>query len=297
MNPDSDQLTRFHLQQQPIRGALVQLQRSHLEALNGRDYPPSIRALLGQCLVATNLMAANLKQAASLTLQARGQGQLQLLMAECVRRDDVHEVRAVARFNSALTATSDSAPLTELLGKAQLAITIEPDGGQRYQGIVAVDQAQLGACLEQYFARSEQLPTKLQLFCTEDGAAGLLLQQMPAAGDSDPAALDDLWQELVTLAATLSADEIIQLPSDVILHRLFHQHHLALSPPRPVTFSCSCSRERTGRAVLYLDAREIDEILDQTGHIALDCEFCSTRYRFTRADIERLLAEQTGSRH
>ena len=50
-----------------------------------------------------------------------------------------------------------------MLGKGTLAITIEPEGGERYQGIVPMDAGNLSQCLEFYFQQSEQLSTKIKL--------------------------------------------------------------------------------------------------------------------------------------
>lgn len=63
-------------------------------------------------------------------------------------------------------------------------ITISPEEGERYQGVVGLEGDTTAACTEDYFMRSEQLPTRLFIRTGEvDGqpaAGGMLLQVLPA---------------------------------------------------------------------------------------------------------------------
>src|SRR5690606_32428755 len=109
----------------------------------------------------------------SLTLQAQGEGQVPLAMAE---GDSEGAVRAIARHAQQALATG----FTDLLSPGRLSLTIDPKGGNRYQGIVPLDGDTLGACLEHYFQQSEQLSTRIWLACDGERAAALLLQELPA---------------------------------------------------------------------------------------------------------------------
>ena len=127
-------------------------------------------------------------------------------------------------------------------------MTIEQsEGGERYQGVVPLVTARLADCLEQYFERSEQLPSRLMLAATPDRAAGLLLQRV-AMGESgtvtERAEADDAWRRLGLLAATISPKELFDLPSRKLLRRLFPEDDIRLFEGAPVFFQCTCSRER-----------------------------------------------------
>ena len=67
----------------------------------------------------------------------------------------------------------------QLLAGGQLAITIDPVKGQRYQGIVPLVEDSLAHSLDAYFRQSEQLGTRLWLSAGDGCAAGMLLQQLP----------------------------------------------------------------------------------------------------------------------
>ncbi len=54
----------------------------------------------------------------------------------------------------------ENADLKTLVGNGYVVITITPSEGERYQGVVGLEGDTLAACLEDYFMRSEQLPTR-----------------------------------------------------------------------------------------------------------------------------------------
>jgi molecular chaperone Hsp33 len=308
--PNTDLIQRFYFAGQPFRGAIVKLQNSFIEALNGHNYPAAINALLGESLTASMLMGIHLKHNARLSLQARGDGPVKLLMAEAVIQQAVdteeaaaqHKVRAVARLTEEAPQTIENHQqgFQHLLGRGQLAITIEPEEGERYQGIVGADQTTLSLCLESYFNQSEQLPTLFQLATSETGAAGILLQRMPhddhQVGENNLNS-NDIWDELIALTSTLTHKELLEVPVEKLLFNLFHEHQVKLSPPDAINFECSCSYQRTGAALMQINPLEIASILEADKEIIMDCEFCSARYRFTKSDIDLLDQQSNQTRH
>ena len=293
----SDVIQRFYFSGQPVRGAIVKLQNSYIESLNGHDYPPIINALLGECLASTLLMGVHLKHQARLSLQARGNGVIHLLMSEAQLKINPgelnqHSIRAVARLKDSYDASAEaSLTLYELIGQGHLAITIEPEEGERYQGIVEAKAGSLSACLENYFQQSEQLPTTMQLITSPTIATGFLIQRMPVEEDKMSISLaqaDNLWREINALAATVSHNELLALDSETLLYRLFHEHAVTLSPAEKVCFDCSCSEQRTGQALLKIGVKEVSALLELDNEVVMDCEFCSARYRFTQSKLQQL---------
>lgn len=278
----TDNATRFLFEDADVRGELTHLETSLREILAIHRYPQPVARLLGEFLAASVLLAGNLKFEGRLSLQVRGDGQLPLVMAEC---SSELQVRALAR--QAHTATS--VEFVELLGSGQLAITVDPASGQRYQGVVPLQENSLAACLQTYFAQSEQLHTWIRLACDGERAGGMLLQQLPATLSTDKLAAEDQWQHAMTLAATLQQSELLDLDQTTLLYRLYHQDPLRLFEPRRVTFDCSCSRQRTLSALATLGSTEVEDILKEQGAVTMDCEFCNRQYRYQRRDLSHLL--------
>ena len=277
-----DRTQRFLFEEADIRGEIVQLDASFRDITAIHQYPPGVSRLMGEFMAAAVLLATTLKFEGKLVLQARSEGQIPLLMVEC---DSELNLRAIAR--GAQEATSHR--FDQLLAGGQLAITIDPTRGKRYQGIVPLVEDSLAHSLEAYFRQSEQLGTRLWLAAGENGASGMLLQQLPAQLVEQREARQQQWEHTYTLAATVKDEELLDLSAPEVIHRLFHQDPVRLFEPLPVAFSCNCSRERTLNALASIPAAEIRELLEELGSITMDCEFCNQQYRFVREDLDHVL--------
>ncbi|TGD74275.1 Hsp33 family molecular chaperone HslO [Mangrovimicrobium sediminis] len=283
----ADQSQRFLFEGADIRGETVQLEGALREILGLHQYAPGVGRLLGEFLAAAVLLSTTLKFQGRLTLQARSEGQVPLIMAEC---DSELQIRGIAR--GAQEATAEQFDL--LLGGGQLAITVDPLKGRRYQGVVPLGEDSLAHSLDAYFRQSEQLGTRLWLACDGQRAGGLLLQQLPAQLAQDPELRAQHWEHACTLAATLESTELLALESREVIHRLYHADPLTLFEPRPVAFQCSCSRERSLNALSALATGELEEILEERGMVEMDCEFCNAQYHFSREDLTLLLGPERG---
>ncbi len=277
-----DQIQRVIFENADVRSVLAGLQDSYQQVMARHEYPEVIRNLLGEMLAAVSLLSATLKFDGRLMLQARSDNQVKTLMAECTHQRDL---RAIARFEGEIPADIS---FGELLRGGQLVITIEPDKGKRYQGVVPLEGDRLSQCLEIYFSRSEQLPTQIHLVADAQQAAGFLLQVMPAKGDSGAD-----WQHFSHLGATLSDAELLTLDNETILHRLFHEADCRLYEAEPVRFHCGCSRQRMAAALKYMTQEELEEIIREEGKVEVNCQFCNENYLFDQGDITLLFSDSS----
>ena len=159
----------------------------------------------------------------------------------------------------------DTLDLKSLLGNGQLAITIQPDSGEQYQGIVPLEHNSLANCLENYFKRSEQIPTRLFLFCQKGRAGGMLLQMLPQLyiDGFKNEEIAEQWQQACMLAETLSPEEILAMPSQRLLQRLYHFEDVRLFDKKRITFECQCNFEKGRRIFLCLPPDDLKDILYQ----------------------------------
>ncbi|MDR5868512.1 Hsp33 family molecular chaperone HslO [Halomonas koreensis] len=285
----TDQIQRFLFEDTNVRGEIVTLEQSHAEVMDRHDYPPAVTRQLGELLAAVALLTETIKLDGTMSLEVRGQGPLSLLMAESNPGGDL---RAIARLDEEAALPAEDAGFAELVGAGQITITLDPREGHRYQGIVALNRDSLAGCLEDYFAQSEQLPTRMWLADDGQRAGGLLLQRLPdEAANRD----DDAWDRTVHLAATLTEGELLGVAPQELLHRLFHEETVRIFEPKALRFACTCSRERIAGALLSLGAEELRDILAEQGGIATQCHFCHTRYEFTIAEVEAMLADPEGT--
>ncbi|MDM3870928.1 Hsp33 family molecular chaperone HslO [Porticoccus sp. W117] len=293
---DSDKLQRFMFDHCDIRGEIITLEQSYQAVLQINQYPQAVQHLLGEFLAAAGLLSATLKFDGVITLQARGDGPLKLIVADCTRH---HNLRAVAELDEESYPEFDfdsDHSLRELVGNGQLAITIDPSRGERYQGIVPLEQPTLAGCLEHYFRQSEQLPTRLWLSADSHRAGGLFLQALPRQTASDEQN-EEQWQHLTQLAETISPQEQLQLAHQNQLYRLFHQDNVRLFDATDLQFACSCSQQRTAQMLMKMGRDELQSILAEQGRIDVNCHFCNQQYRFDASDINQLYSGEPPTLH
>jgi len=280
-----DQTTRLLFENTPIRGELTQLSLAYQEVLSKHSYPAAVKVLLGEFMAAAALLSDTIKFEGTLSLQVRGTGQVRTLMAECRNNRDL---RAIAQYND------DFDPSGAILGEGQMGITIEPDKGHRYQGIVTINDQELSlsAVLEDYFQKSEQIRTKIWLYANGHTATGFMLQAMPES--ASVSSLDmtngEDWERVVHLASTLTEEEALTLSAQTLLHRLYHEETVRLFEPRPLRFKCTCSEQRSANAIITLGKTDAIELAREKGHIEIDCHFCRQHYAFNADDVEALFS-------
>jgi molecular chaperone Hsp33 len=278
----SDALQRFSFDGADVRGELLGLEVSIQGALAQQPYPEAIKHKLAELMAGAALLASMVKLKGRLSLQVQSNGPLRMLMAEISNNTDLRAVASKNPDTEWSQLTAETWP-----ENARLALTLEPEGGKRYQGIVEMNGDSLAATIETYFAQSEQLPTKVWMLRSEQRLRALVLQRLPTSANADA----DAWERLVMLADTLKDDELLHLPNDAILHRLFHEETVRLYDPIALQFKCSCSKHRIGNALRQLGRKEIDEILLELGKVTLDCQFCGQHYSYNQHQIEELFAK------
>jgi molecular chaperone Hsp33 len=281
-----DILRRFILDQANVRGEWVHLEGTWHQLLERADYPPVIRNVLGEALSAAVLLSATVKHTGSLILQIRGDGPVPLLVVHATPQG---EVRGLAQWNS---VPAEGSSLPEIFGQGHIAITLEAASNhERYQGIIALEGANLTQALEQYFARSEQLPTRLWLTSDHNSCAGLLLQRLPedqyASTEQREAQAED-WNRVSMLLDTLTTEELRDLPAEDLIYRLFHEETPRLFDPKSIKFHCSCSRQKIETMLQSLGEQEVQSILEEQGSISVTCEFCNAKYVVDKVDATRL---------
>ncbi|MBQ4891965.1 Hsp33 family molecular chaperone HslO [Shewanella sp. MMG014] len=274
-----DILHRYLFDNADVRGEMVQLEKSYQEILSANEYPFALQQLLGQLMAATSLLTATIKFSGDISVQLQGDGPVSLAV---INGTNLQALRGVARWKGEL---ADDASLTDLMGKGVMVITLTPDEGERYQGIVSLENESLAACLEEYFSQSEQLPTRITLFADGKQAAGMLLQVLPTQTDEN-----EDFNHLMALTETIKQEELFTLDAEEILHRLYHQEEVRLFDPVDVTFKCTCSKERSAKALATLAQNEVETILAEEGKIEMGCEYCPAVYTFDSIDIAAIFA-------
>ena len=304
------ELHKFIFDGLPVRGMLVRLTDSWQEILKRRQaaggYPVEVMHLLGEMTAAGALMQGNIKFNGALILQIFGDGPVKLAVAEV--QPDL-SLRATATVTGEVDPGSTLSQLVNVNNEGRCAITLDPKdkfpGQQPYQGVVPLfstshgDQPeplqQVQQVLEHYMLQSEQLDTRLVLAANDVVAAGLLIQRLPVEGagnlqgaarrNEDEIGINEAFNRIAMLAATLTRDELLALPSDQILHRLFWEETVRVFDAETPRFACTCSRDRVRNMLRGLGREESESLIEERGQVEVGCEFCGLQYRFDAVDV------------
>ena len=323
------ELHKFLFDGLPVRGMLVRLTDSWQDILSRRQqaggYPQAVAELLGEMTAAAALMQANIKFNGALILQVMGDGPVKLAVAE-VQPDLALRATAtvVGEVADAALGTVRLSDMVNVNNQGRCAITLDPQdrqpGQQPYQGVVPLfgdrheKLEKLSEVIEHYMLQSEQLDTRLVLAANDKVAAGLLIQRLPAKGENnlagnlasgersaneDEIGLNEDYNRISILAASLKREELLELDVDTILRRLFWEEpHTRFEPLAGDTgprFACTCSRERVGNMLRSLGVAEVDSIIAEQGQVEVGCEFCGQQYHFDPVDAAHLFVPPTAS--
>lgn len=285
---ESDRVRRFVLENHPIRGHDVRLAGAWLELREHQDYPPAVQQLVGEAVAAVVLLAATLKFDGTLTLQLQGKGLVNLLVAQCTHD---FKVRGMARHEP----IGDGAAFRSLVGDGQIIVTVEAtDRGSSYQGVVPIEGNSLAECLESYFVRSEQLPSRVLLAATPGVVAGMLVQRLPGEGGKqtvDPAALESAWMKVDHAMTALTGKELLETDVEARLVKMFGDDEVRVFGGHDVKHECRCSRERVANVLRSLGAEEVRSVIAEQGACTVTCEFCQRPYKFDAIDVEQLFTD------
>jgi len=289
-----DTLQKFLFENLAVRGELVHLDATWQAVLDKHDYPVAVQKVLGELMAAVSLLLATLKFKGQLIAQIQGDGPVSLLVVEGTSEKTL---RATASLKEKADFNTEN--LQALFGDARLVITLEPEKGERYQGIVALSGESLADALTDYLLRSEQLDTGIWLAADDKQAAGLLVQKLPETEKTKSNIIEisdiDGWNRIQQLSSTIKNEELLDLDAEEIIHRLYHEEDIRLFDAEVISFRCSCSRQRVAKMLVSLGEAEVKSMIDELTNIEVACEFCNQKYSFDAVDSEQLFSQGVSS--
>ena len=283
-----DLVAAFQIEDQPARGRIVRLGPAIDEILSAHDYPEPVADLLGEACALAALVGASLKFEGRLIVQAQGDGPVKYVVADY---DTGGSLRGYCRFDEERVAAASKGFVRpgakSLLGEGVFIMTIDAEGASdRYQGVVAIEGETLALCAEQYFAQSEQTPTRVRLAVgrlhDSEGSrwrsGGMMIQNI--AGDAARGETDDAWDRAQALFSTLGEDELLDpmIAPETLLYRLFHEDGVRLFPTKPLRAFCRCTEERVVGMLSSFPVEDRAEMIEDDGRIHVTCEYCAKTY-------------------
>ena len=157
-------------------------------------------------------------------------------------------------------------------------------GGEPYIGLTELVSGEIGDDIASYYANSEQIPTMCavgvlidrDLSCLAAGCA--LVQLLPFYDETTAGMLEAAAPSLSHISSMfadgMSCEDVLKIAAGGVEYDIFDE----LS----AEYKCTCSRERTKRALISLGKDELASALHdaEDGEIETVCRFCRKKYRF-----------------
>lgn len=292
--PD-DIVAPFQIEGEAVRGRLVRLGPAVHEILSGHAYPEPVANLLGEACALAALVGSSLKFDGRLIVQAQGDGPVRYVVVDY---DTSGALRGYCRFDeeevAKLTTGFVRPGAKSLLGGGVFIMTVDqgPDM-DRYQGVTAIEGETLALCAEQYFAQSEQTPTRVRLAVGQADvgagpqwrAGGMLIQNI--AEDDARGSTTEAWVRTQAFFETIGEDELLDptISAETLLFRLFHEDGVRVFEPKPLQAFCRCSHDRIATVLKSFGEDERADMVEDDGQIRVTCEYCAKVYAIDPAGL------------
>lgn len=254
---------------------------------------PMATAALGRALMGASMMGDMLKEEkGAVTLQIKGGGPLGTVLAVS---DYQGNVRGYVQN-----------PHVDLMekypGKLDVGAAVGQDGTltvikdlgmkEPYVGSIGLFSGEIADDLAMYFVESEQIPTACALGVlvgtdqSVTAAGGYLIQLLPGAGEETITRIEEGVKRLGPVSPALERG----LDGEGLLRAVLEGTQLEILEKHPVEYRCYCSRERVTRALISMGRGELASLIEEQGQAELTCQFCDKVYRYTKEELEELLA-------
>ena len=254
---------------------------------------PVATAALGRTLMAASLMGDAMKiDGSSLTLQIKGGGPLGTILAVS---DEAGNVRGYVQ--NPHVELMEKAPGKLDVGRAvgeSGSLTVIKDLGMKepYVGTIDLLSGEIADDIAAYFVESEQIPTACALGVlvgtdqSVTSAGGYLIQLLPGAGEDIITKIEAGVQRVGSVSHALEGG----LDGAGLLRAVLSDFDLEILETHPVEYRCYCSRDRVTRALISMGREELSSLIQEQGQAELTCQFCDQIYRYSKEDLEEILA-------
>lgn len=248
-------------------------------------------AALGRLLTASSLMGSMLKgDNDSVTLRVNGGGPAGTVMAVS---DSSGNARGYVQN-----------PVVEIplnaKGKLDVSGAVGTDGSltvikdlnlkEPYVGQIPLVSGEIAEDITSYYAISEQIPSvcALGVLVNPDlsikAAGGFIIQLLPTALDDTIDAVERCIKDIPPVTAMLSDG----MTPEEICRRVLSEFDLDVLDTSSPKYKCNCSRERVEAALISTGKESLEE-LSHEEITEVNCQFCDRKYRFTGAEIKKLM--------
>ncbi|ALC88443.1 heat-shock protein Hsp33 [Bacillus sp. FJAT-18017] len=252
---------------------------------------PTASAALGRAMTAGLMMGAMLKGDEKLTIKIEGGGPIGNILVDSNARGTVRGYVSNPQTHFELNEKG-KLDVRRAVG-TDGTLTVVKDLGLRdfFSGSIQLVSGELGEDFTYYFATSEQVPSSVGVGVLVNpdnsilAAGGFILQLMPGTSDNTISVMEERLKTIEPVSKMIQRG----LTPEEILEQLVGKEELSILEKMPVSFECTCSKERFADAIVSLGQGEIREMIEEDGQAEAHCHFCNEKYLYTKEELEELL--------
>ncbi|MEZ7792805.1 Hsp33 family molecular chaperone HslO [Niallia circulans] len=254
---------------------------------------PTASAALGRSLTATAMLGAMLKGDQKLTVKIDGGGPIGLILVDGNAKGEVRGYVTNPQIHFDLNEHG-KLDVRRAVG-TEGTLSVVKDIGMRdyFTGQVPIVSGELGEDFTYYLFNSEQVPSSVGVGVLVNpdnsilAAGGFIIQLMPGAKDETITKIEQRLSEIPPISKLIEKG----LTPEELLEEICGKDNVKVIENMPISFTCTCSKERFSNAIISLGQAEIEDIINTDGQAEAECHFCNEKYLFTKDELETLLKE------
>jgi molecular chaperone Hsp33 len=276
-----------------VRAYAVRSTNTVSEAQRRHHTWPTASAALGRAMSAGVMMGSMLKGEAKLTIKIEGGGPIGVILVDTNAKGNVRGYVTNPQTHFDLNEHG-KLDVRRAVGTSGF-LSVVKDIGMRdyFTGQVPIVSGELGEDFTYYFVTSEQVPSSVGVGVLVNpdnsilAAGGFIIQLMPGTDDETITAIENQLKVIPPVSKLIEKG----LTPEEILEEILGKGNVKILEKTPVSFKCTCSKERFGAALVSLGIEELQDMIDKEGHAEAQCHFCNETYHFSKEELETLKAE------
>jgi len=248
---------------------------------------PTSTVALGRTLIAAQILGANEKGDAKITLKILGDGAMGAIIAVADSRGHVKGYVKNRELDYKRASTGEVL-VAPFVGNGFLVVVKDMGLKHPYSG------QEIGEDLAWYFLSSEQTPSSVgvNVLLDEDAdtvkiAGGFMLQALPDATDDEISEIERNIKTMPAISTMLESDN----PLETMLANIYGEMPYLSLEETPLSFECDCSKTRFLEGIKSLGRQPIEEMIAEDRGAEVVCQFCEEKYTFTEAELQALISE------
>ena len=251
---------------------------------------PSSSAALGRTMTAS-LLTAVLKEE-NVTVKINGGGPIKDIVVEATKygtvRGYVGDPYQFYQYNDSGKINVSYAVGTDGLLEVKTLINNEV-----FTSSSPLQTGEIADDFTYYFAASEQIPSSVGLgvLVNDDNSilasGGFIIQVLPNCSDE---VITELENKLKNIKEVSTMVKEGYTPEDIIKELVGDNYEL-LDTNMPLKWYCRCSKDNFKRGLKMLKVSDLEDMLNDE-EIETVCNFCNTKYVFTKDEIKEILEEK-----